>query len=574
MSERLDHAAMPPDRAMPTRVGNLVFEAKAALLRLKRTAADLFADGPRRRQRGTDLSEAPVVAKSRSPLWTATGGPKDRLLNAGKVQNLRVAIRGFDGVEVAAGEVLSFWRQVGRPVRRRGYVAGRELREGCMIATVGGGLCQLSNALYEVALDAGLDVVERHAHTRVVPGSRAEAGHDATVFWNYIDLRVRADRPFRIEARLTADALELTIRSKSAAPPRRLPSRAAAARAHDCLSCGQIACHRHDPDSGSARVPAAWLVDAPRPEFTRLFRQQAGDGDLLMLPSRRIGRHAGGWPRIAAERTADLAVLRRSFSLRTAAADRPRAAILLAADERLARHYASRLPAAHTRLVVAQSLLPHLWRIGALQGRSFDVLLDRLPLEALQATLDAAAARHPDSPTLRDFRAPPAIVTAEREALDAARRLISPHRAIVASLPAGRVTPIDWVAPPPLPVQRGGRTFLFAGPLLARKGSGAMREAMTGIDIDLLVERRGMDRPEQWNGLPVRFATDGDMPAALAGVVSPALVEHHPYTVLRALAAGLPAIATPACGLPAQPGLTIVPADDPAALRAALLALL
>ena len=503
-----------------------------------------------------------------------TGGPKDRLLGSGKVQNLRVAIDGFDGIEVAAGKVLSFWRQVGRPLRRRGYVAGRELREGCMIATIGGGLCQLSNALYEVAVDAGLEVVERHAHTRVVPGSRAAAGRDATVFWNYIDLRVRADRAFRIEARLTADELGLIVRSEPSTPTRRQLDPAVPAFAHDCLSCGQIACHRHDPDRGSARVATAWLVDAPTPEFARLYRHEAGDGDLLMLPSRRIGRHAAGWPRIAPERTADLAVLRRSFALRTAPADRPRAAILLAADERLARQYARRLPAGHTRLVVAQSLLPHLWRTGALRGRSFDVLLDRLPLEALQATLDAAAARHPDSPTLRDFRAPPEIVAAEREALGAARRLISLHRAVVASLPAGRVTPIDWVAPAPLPVRRGGRTFLFAGPLLARKGSNAVREAVAGLDLALLVERGGVERPERWTGLPVRFAAGGDMPAELAGVVLPALIEHHPHTLLAALAAGLPVIATPACGLPAQPGLTILPADDPAALRAALLALL
>ncbi len=111
---------------------------------------------------------------------------------------------------------------------------------------------------------------------------------------------------------------------------------------------------------------------------------------------------------------------------------------------------------------------------------------------------------------------------------------------------------------------------MFAGPLLARKGSNAVREAVAGLDLALLVERGGVERPERWTGLPVRFAAGGDMPAELAGVVLPALIEHHPHTLLAALAAGLPVIATPACGLPAQPGLTILPADDPAALRAAL----
>ena len=63
-----------------------------------------------------------------------------------------------------------------------GFVAGRELREGCMVSSIGGGLCQLSNALYAAALEAGCEIVERHAHSKVVPGSLAERGLDATVF--------------------------------------------------------------------------------------------------------------------------------------------------------------------------------------------------------------------------------------------------------------------------------------------------------------------------------------------------------------------------------------------------------
>ena len=96
---------------------------------------------------------------------------------------------------VPAGETFSFWKQVGRATRRRGFVAGRELREGCLVANIGGGLCQLSNALYEAALAAGFEIVERHAHSRRVPGSRAALQRDATVFWNYVDLRFRARAP-------------------------------------------------------------------------------------------------------------------------------------------------------------------------------------------------------------------------------------------------------------------------------------------------------------------------------------------------------------------------------------------
>jgi vancomycin resistance protein VanW len=572
MSDRLANVTALPNRAVPTRIGNLVFETKAALLRLRRAGADLTLDGPKRHRRGETLIAAPVLATIRSPLWTTRGGAKDRVLNAGKIQNLRAAISGLDGIEVGAGEVLSFWRQVGKPLRRRGFVEGRELREGCMIATVGGGLCQLSNALHEAALDAGLDVVERHAHTRIVPGSRAEAGRDATVFWNYLDFRIRSPRPFRIEARLSADELELTIRGGIAGAFTPVPEMLAGAIAHDCLTCGQTTCHRHDPDDIDTSAPTAWLVDGASPEFAALLGNRAGPHDILMLPSRRLGKAAAAWPMLASEHSADLIALRRSLALRGAGPGTPRARILLDADARLAAAYVRKLGAEHTHLVIAQPFLPHLWRLGALQGRSFEVLLDRLPIDAMHRVLDAARDLYPDSTTLGDFRAPEAIAAAEREALGEAVRLITPHRAIAARFPPARVELIDWQAAPPLPVSRGGRTFLFAGPALARKGAHAMREAMEHLDIALLIERRGEEQPGFWGNRDVRLARG--LPSELAGVILPAIVEHRPTTLLRALAAGLPVIATEACGLPPQAGLTLIEPCDPAALRAAIRSLL
>ena len=572
MNDRLAKVTALPERAVPTRIGNLVFETKAALLRLRRAGSDLTPDAPKRHRRGEALVAAPILATIRSSLWTTHGGTKDRALNAGKIQNLRAAISGLDGIEVGARGVLSFWRQVGKPLRRRGFVEGRELREGCMIATVGGGLCQLSNALHEAALDAGLEVVERHAHTRIVPGSRAEAGRDATVFWNYLDFRIRSPRPFRIEARLTADDLVLTIRGGIAGAVALVPELPVGAIAHDCLTCGQTTCHRHNLDDLDTGAPTAWLVDGASPEFVALLRHRAGPDDILMLPSRRLGKAASGWPTLAAEYSADLAALRRTLALRSAGSGTPRARIVLDADARLAAAYARKLGAEHTHLVIAQPLLPHLWRLGALRGRSFEVLLDRLPIDAMHRVLDAARDLYPDSATLGDFRAPEAIAAAEREALGEAIRLITPHRAIAARFPPARVDLIDWQAARPLPATRGGRTFLFAGPALARKGAHAMREAMEQLDIALLIERPGEERPGFWGDRDVRLVQG--VPSELAGVILPAIVEHRPATLLRALAAGLPVIATEACGLPPQPGLTLIEPCDAAGLREAIRSLL
>jgi len=114
----------------------------------------------------------------------------------GKIQNLRAAVRRLNGVEVPAGALFSFWRQVGRATKRRGFVSGRMLQSGCVVPSIGGGLCQLSNAIYQLALEARCEIVERHAHSIRLDGMPI---HDATVAWNYIDLRFHPRTKIRME---------------------------------------------------------------------------------------------------------------------------------------------------------------------------------------------------------------------------------------------------------------------------------------------------------------------------------------------------------------------------------------
>lgn len=190
---------------MPSRFGAFLFGVKAWLLRIHRTLLNLVS--PVRRHKADDADSFPIqLAESRTPLWT-TESLVERSLQLGKVQNLRVAAGALHGILVPAGQTFSFWRQLGRATRKKGYVSGRELREGCLIPAVGEGLCQLSNALYDAALQSGCEIVERHAHSRVVPGSAAEIGRDATVAWNYIDLRFRPKAAIRIHVHLTAQDL-------------------------------------------------------------------------------------------------------------------------------------------------------------------------------------------------------------------------------------------------------------------------------------------------------------------------------------------------------------------------------
>jgi len=567
--------AIQAEHRIPSRWGALVFGAKAALLRGRRALREINGRPPRH-PRADGLRDAAVVAEIRSPLWSGPGGAAEHDLTAGKIHNLRLALRALDGIEVPAGVVFSFWRQVGRASRRRGFVAGRELREGCLIASAGGGLCQLSNGLYEAALAAGFEIVERHAHSRLVPGSRAAAGRDATVFWNYVDLRFRSPAAFRIEARLTGAELEIRFRSAAAAASGVVVAFPALREAaNDCVGCAREDCSQHLPKGAEiTRRPTAWLVDGAWPEFAALLRAQAGPEDKLLLPMRWRSRYA--WPELAGgESRATLVALARARALRrlpAAGGALPRA--MLDFDRRLAEAYARRLPYRHSHLVVGQGLLPHLWRLGCLQGRSFDVLMERWPLAALQARLDRALARYPESPTLGDFRAPDEIVAAEAEALAAASRLYTPHGGIAARF-ADRAVHLDWALPQVAAAPRpavGGRTILFPASALGRKGAYALRDAVEGLDTDLVVTGRAREQAGPfWRSVAARLLPAGPWPDPVAAVVLPAIVEHQPRALLRAMALGIPVIATAACGIDAGPGVTLVPEDDAAALREALL---
>jgi vancomycin resistance protein YoaR len=190
-------------------LANLAFWAKSRLLIARRLAADIVSGGSPLR-RAPLAAAATLLAEDEHRLYTLTD-PRERELEMGKVQNLRIAAAALDGLVLEPGETFSFWRAAGRATRMKGYAIGRELRLGCMIPSVGGGICQLTNALSRVAHRSGMEIVERHSHSVHPEGFFIDSATDATVFWNYIDFRFRSPRRVRIGAKLTETTLVVRL---------------------------------------------------------------------------------------------------------------------------------------------------------------------------------------------------------------------------------------------------------------------------------------------------------------------------------------------------------------------------
>ncbi|MGL5436455.1 MAG: VanW family protein [Lachnospiraceae bacterium] len=117
----------------------------------------------------------------------------DMYLQYNKITNLKIAANKLDKITLRPGETFSYWKAIGRPSRRKGYVKGMVLKNGGYLPGTGGGLCQMSNLIYWMTIHTPLTVTERHRHGYdVFPDSNRTQpfGSGATCFYNYGDLMI------------------------------------------------------------------------------------------------------------------------------------------------------------------------------------------------------------------------------------------------------------------------------------------------------------------------------------------------------------------------------------------------
>lgn len=123
--------------------------------------------------------------------------------------NLKLACEALNGYVIKAGEIFSFNLAVGPCTTNRGYQAAPSF-SGSTATVLGGGISQISSAVYCAALTAGLDITERYSHSYAV--NYTPLGFDAAVSYGSQDLcflNNSAD-PIRIVAE--ANGSTITVR--------------------------------------------------------------------------------------------------------------------------------------------------------------------------------------------------------------------------------------------------------------------------------------------------------------------------------------------------------------------------
>jgi hypothetical protein len=516
------------------------------------------------------------VAEVSIPLWNEVPA-EEWPLEAGKVANVRRAAQSLNGVEIPAGAVFSFWAQIGRPTASRGFVVGREVRAGCVIPAVAGGLCLLSNSLYQLAIKAGLEIVERHGHTHEIFDAHAQRG-DATVFWNYVDLRFRAPEALRLEVELDENSLRVSFYQESEVATAQSPffqvhEPPGLSGVRSCFSCAVEECRNYQvPEAVHGR--RAFLLDTRWPELDAWLRDNVRSDDLVIVPidgkRRDVERYA--WTVDTVEvLEIPLGFAARSLSSRIFRRQGPEMrAVQMRMDQILAMSMGRMLPVTVQELVVSQNLLVHLQEQGVLGGRSVTVLATRPPLSHIQRGLDHARSRWPKRSSLSDFRVDQELLNAEQKALDGAREIVTPNSALAAHY-GSKSQHIKWTmdeAPVTFPRGKRPRPLIyFPGGTIARLGVCALKEAIEELDVDLFVEGRNLEDEGFWNEVNVLAKArleDADL------VILPAWLAHNPRSLLHAASLGIPVVTSPAMGLGGVPGVTEVPCGDPVALRSAI----
>lgn len=146
----------------------------------------------------------------------------DMWLQHNKVTNLKIATNKLTKVIIKPGETFSYWRLLGNTTRKKGYVDGMVLHYGKVKTGVGGGLCQLSNLIYWIALHSPLTVTERYRHSYdVFPDSKRKQpfGSGATCSYNYLDLQIKNETNNTYQLIVYLNNTYLVGELRSDAPP-------------------------------------------------------------------------------------------------------------------------------------------------------------------------------------------------------------------------------------------------------------------------------------------------------------------------------------------------------------------
>ena len=115
-----------------------------------------------------------------------------------RINNIKITCSRITGTIVKSDEEFSFCDVVGQPSSEDGYKEAHAFVDGKLTNAIGGGNCQVSTTIYNAAKKIdGVKITERHEHDK--PVGYIEMGKDATVAYDYLDLKFENNNDFDLK---------------------------------------------------------------------------------------------------------------------------------------------------------------------------------------------------------------------------------------------------------------------------------------------------------------------------------------------------------------------------------------
>lgn len=124
--------------------------------------------------------------------------------------NMAQALKAINGTILEPGDTLSFNECTGDSNQTsNGYYPAGVISRGQMTTGIGGGICQTATTLYNAAIMANMEIVEREPHLWC--SYYVYGGLDATIDWGNIDLKLKNNSDYQMFFRCWMDGTQLNI---------------------------------------------------------------------------------------------------------------------------------------------------------------------------------------------------------------------------------------------------------------------------------------------------------------------------------------------------------------------------
>lgn len=130
---------------------------------------------------GYDEEEASFLSEVVLASYTTLFNPN----RIGRSKNIELSASSINNVIVGSGDIFSFNDTVGPRDIAAGYQEAPEFLNGKIVVGIGGGICQTSSTLFNAIDQLGVNILERHRHTRDI--GYVPKGRDATVSFGGLD---------------------------------------------------------------------------------------------------------------------------------------------------------------------------------------------------------------------------------------------------------------------------------------------------------------------------------------------------------------------------------------------------